>query len=116
MAGAFSVSGQLVPSIYCIGPTNDGSVFRNGHQIDLVDFAIDNEQALQCSFSRLVPANTVRGHAPICLPKQWPGPFPFQDTYLLAEGKDFCVKRSAAKDDFAEDGDDDLVYAGKGIR
>ena len=24
-----------VPSIYCIGPPNDGSVFRNGHQIDL---------------------------------------------------------------------------------
>ena len=32
-----------VPSIYYIGPPNDGSVFRNGHQIDLVDFAIDHE-------------------------------------------------------------------------
>ena len=27
--------GMVVPSIYCIGPPNDGSVFRNGHQIDL---------------------------------------------------------------------------------
>ena len=26
---------EAVPSIYCIGPPNDGSVFRNGHQIDL---------------------------------------------------------------------------------
>ena len=32
-----------VPSIYSIGPPNDASVFRNGHQIDLVDFAIDHE-------------------------------------------------------------------------
>ena len=32
-----------VPSIYSIGPPNDVSVFRNGHQIDLVDFAIDHE-------------------------------------------------------------------------
>ena len=56
---------------------------------------------------------------PIRLPKRWPGPFPFQDSYLLSQGKDFCVKRCAAKDDFAEDGDehvDDLVHAGKGIR
>ena len=52
-----------VPSIYCIGPPNDGSVFRNGHQIDLVDFAIDHEQASPCSFCRFVPANTVQGHA-----------------------------------------------------
>ena len=50
---------------------------------------------------------------------RWPGPFPFQDSQLLAEGKDFCVTRGAAKDDFAEDGDedsDDFVHAGKGIR
>ena len=52
-----------VPSIYCIGPSNDGSVFRNGHQIYLVDFAIDHEQASPCSFCRFVPANTVQGHA-----------------------------------------------------
>ena len=50
---------------------------------------------------------------------RWPGPFPFQDSHLLAEGKDFCVKRRAAKDDFAEDGDediDDFMHARKGIR
>ena len=38
---------------------------------------------------------------------------------LLSQGKDFCVKRCAAKDDFAEHGDehiDDLVHAGIGIR
>ena len=37
----------------------------------------------------------------------------------MAEGKDFCVKRPAADEDFAEDGEedfDDLVHAGKGIR
>jgi len=51
--------------------------------------------------------------------KRWPGPFPFQDSYLLAEGKDFHVERRAAGEDFAEDGDedfDDLVHARKGIR
>ena len=30
-----SAGSPAVPSIYCIGPPNDGSVFRNGHQIDL---------------------------------------------------------------------------------
>ena len=47
------------------------------------------------------------------------GLFRFRDSYLLSQSKDFCVKRCAAKDDFAEDGDehvDDLVHAGKGIR
>ena len=58
-----ALAASLVPSIYCIGPPNDGSVFRNGHQIDLVDFAIDHEQASPCSFCRFVPANTVQGHA-----------------------------------------------------
>ena len=57
------VDPPAVPSIYCIGPPNDGSVFRNGHQIDLVDFAIDHQQASPCSFCRFVPANTVQGHA-----------------------------------------------------
>ena len=55
--------GKTVPSIYYIGPANDGSVFRNGHQIDLVDFAIDHEQTSPCSFCRFVPANTVQGYA-----------------------------------------------------
>ena len=32
-----------VPSIYYIGAPIDGSIFRNGHQIDLVDFATDRE-------------------------------------------------------------------------
>ena len=45
------------------------------------------------------------------LPKQWPGPFPFQDSYLLSQGKDFCVERRAVREDF-----DDLTHAGKGIR
>ena len=31
----FLGSHAAVPSIYFIGPPNDGSVFRNGHQIDL---------------------------------------------------------------------------------
>ena len=47
------------------------------------------------------------------------GPFPLQDSYLLAEGKNFHVKRRSANDGFAEDGDediDDLVHAGKNIR
>ena len=35
--------GEVVPSIYSIGPPSDASVFRNGHQIDLVEFAIDHE-------------------------------------------------------------------------
>ena len=48
---------------------------------------------------------------PICLPKRWPGPFPFQDSYLLSQGKDFCVERRAVREDF-----DDLMHAGKGIR
>ena len=40
-----------------------------------------------------------------------PGPFPFQDSYLLSQGKDFCVERRAVREDF-----DDLMHAGKGIR
>ena len=48
---------------------------------------------------------------PIRLPKQWPGPFPFQDSYLLSQGKDFCVERRVVREDF-----DDLMHAGKGIR
>ena len=48
---------------------------------------------------------------PICLPKRWPGPFPFQDSYLLSQGKDFCMERRAIRKDF-----DDLMHAGKGIR
>ena len=44
-------------------------------------------------------------------PKRWPGPFPFQDSYLLSQGKDFCVERRAVREDF-----DDLMHAGKGIR
>jgi hypothetical protein len=48
---------------------------------------------------------------PIRHPKRRPGPFPFQDSYLLSEGKDFCVERRAAGKDF-----DDLIHAGKGIR
>ena len=47
------------------------------------------------------------------------GPFPFQDSYLLSQGKDFCVECRAVREDFAEDGDehvDDLVHAVKGIR
>ena len=43
--------------------------------------------------------------------RQWPGPFPFQDSYLLSQGKDFCVERRAVREDF-----DDLMHAGKGIR
>ena len=52
-------------------------------------------------------------------PKRWPGLVPFQDGYLLAEGKDFCVEFRATEEDFAEDGEDhfdDLMHAGKGIR
>jgi len=52
-----------VPPIYSIGPANDGSVFRSGHPIHLVDFVIDHEQALRCLFGWIVPANTVQGHA-----------------------------------------------------
>ena len=37
-------------------------------------------------------------------PKRWPGPFPFQDSYLLSQGKDFCVERRAVREDF-----DDLI-------
>ena len=43
--------------------------------------------------------------------RQWPGPLPFQDSYLLSQGKDFCVERRAVREDF-----DDLMHAGKGIR
>ena len=39
------------------------------------------------------------------------GAFPFQDSYLLSQGKDFCVERRAVREDF-----DDLMHAGKGIR
>ena len=35
----------------------------------------------------------------------------FQDSYLLSQGKDFCVERRAVREDF-----DDLMHAGKGIR
>jgi hypothetical protein len=48
---------------------------------------------------------------PIRHPKWWPGSFPFQDSYLLAEGEDFCVERRAAGEDF-----NDLVHARKAIR
>ena len=47
------------------------------------------------------------------------GPFPLQDSYMLAEGKGFSVERRTAEEDFAEDGEehfDDLMHAGKGIR
>ena len=40
-----------------------------------------------------------------------PGPFPFQDSYLLSQGKDFCVERRAVRED-----SDDLIHARKGIR
>ena len=56
---------------------------------------------------------------PIGHPKRWLGPSPFQDSYLLAEGEDFCVERRAVEEDFAEHGEehfDDLLHAGKGIR
>ena len=33
-----------------------------------------------------------------------PEPFPPQDGYLLAEGKEFCVERCSAGEEFAEDG------------
>ena len=39
------------------------------------------------------------------------GPFPFQDSYLLSQGKNFCVERRAVREDF-----DDHMHAGKGIR
>ena len=43
----------------------------------------------------------------------------FQDSYLLAEGEDFCVERGAAEEDPPDDGEDDfddLMHAGEGIR
>ena len=43
---------------------------------------------------------------PIRLPKQWPGPFPFQDSYLLSQGKYFCVERRAVREDY-----DDLIHS-----
>ena len=50
-------------------------------------------------------------------PKRWPGPFPLQDSSLLAEGKKFCVGRRTTNEEFAEDGGgfDDLMPAGKGV-
>ena len=39
------------------------------------------------------------------------GPFPFQDSYLLSQGMDFCVERRAVREDF-----NDLMHAVKGIR
>jgi hypothetical protein len=44
---------------------------------------------------------------------------PFQDSYLLAEGEDFCVERRAAEEGLSDDGEDDfdnLMHAGEGIR
>jgi len=52
-----------------------------------------------------VPENSI-GHS-----KRWLEPFPFQNSYLLAKGKDFFVERHAAGGDL-----DDLMHAGKGIR
>ena len=52
-------------------------------------------------------------------PKQWPGPFPLQDSSLLAEGKKFCVGRRTTNEEFAEDGGGGsmiLCLSGKGVR
>ncbi len=38
-------------------------------------------------------------------------PFPFQDSYLLAKGKDFYMERRAADEDFAEDGERHQIYS-----
>ena len=62
----------------------------------------------------LVPSVYSIGH-----PKRWPGPFPLQDSSLLAEGKKFCVGRRTTNEEFAEDGGggvDDLMSVGKGVR
>jgi len=52
-----------VPPIYTIGPPNGGSALRHGHHIEPVDFEIDHGQASPCSFRRIVPPNTMQGHA-----------------------------------------------------
>ena len=43
--------------------------------------------------------------------RQWPGAFPFQESYLLWQGKDFCMERRAVREDF-----DGLMHARKSIR
>ena len=61
-----------------------------------------------------VPSVYSIGHS-----KRWPGPFPLQDDSPLAEGKEFRVGRRATDDEFTEDGEegfDDLMPVGKGVR